>query len=316
MHQLIWRLHRTQVYFAVGALSALSILLLVTGATMAHDYHVFLANCTATRSCSEGAARLFSGDGSIMDLVNFTLVIPLLFGLFWGAPLLAKEFEEGTHNLAWTQGVTRRRWMESHVIWAIVAAVVWGAAMAALVSWWRVPENAIDSRFAAFDVQGIVPVAYSVFAVALGIAVGSIFRRVLPAIATTLGVFVAIRVAIGVYLRPHYVTPVSTLLPLSGPQSNGPIGSWIISSGIEGPHGHFYGNGFDLSDVPKACRTTFPGGGSVSNSCMAAHGFHQLITYQPDSRFWVFQGIEATGFIVMAIALIGFAFWRVLSRDA
>ena len=112
------------------------------------------------------------------------------------------------------------------------------------------------------------------------------------------------------------MTPISKLLPLSGPKSNGPIGSWIISSGIEGPHGHFYGNGFDLSDVPKACRTTFPGGGSVSNSCMAAHGFHQLITYQPDSRFWVFQGIEATGFIVMAIALIGFAFWRVLSRDA
>jgi hypothetical protein len=316
MNQLIWRLHRTQVYFAVGALGALTILLLVTGITMAHDYHVFLANCAATRSCSEGADRLFSGDGSIMDLVNFTLVVPLLFGLFWGAPLLAKELEDGTHNLAWTQGVTRGHWMRSNVMWALVAAAVWGAAMAALVSWWRFPENAIDSRFAAFDVQGIVPVAYSIFAVALGIAVGSIFKRVLPAIATTLGVFVAIRVAIGVYVRPHYLTPISKLFPLSGPKSNGPIGSWTISSGIRGPHGHFYGNSFDLSDVPKACGTAFPGGGSISNRCMAAHGFHQLITYQPDSRFWAFQGIEAAAFILMAVGLIGFAFWRVLSRDA
>lgn len=316
MNQLIWRLHRTQVYFAVGALVALTILLLVTGTTMAHDYRVFLANCAATRSCSEGAGRLFSGDGSIMDVVDFTLVVPLLFGLFWGAPRLAKEFEDGTHNLAWTQGVTRRHWMRSNVTWALLAAMVWGAAMAALVSWWRFPENAIDSRFAAFDVQGIVPVVYSVFAVALGIAVGSIFKRVLPAIATTLGMFVAIRVAIGVYLRPHYMTPISKLFPLSGPKSNGPIGSWIISSGIQGPHGHFYGNSFDLNDVPKACGKTFPGGGSISNSCMATHGFHQLITYQPDSRFWAFQGIEAAAFTVIAVALIGFAFWRVLSRDA
>ncbi len=316
MNQLIWRLHRTQVYFALGALAALSILLLVTGATMAHDYHVFLATCAATGSCSEGADRLFSGDGSIMDLVDFTLVVPLLFGLFWGAPLLAKELEDGTHNLAWTQGVTRCHWMRSNVVWALAAAAVWGAAMATLVSWWRFPENAIDSRFAAFDVQGIVPVAYSIFAVALGIAAGSIFKRVLPAIATTLGVFVAIRAAIGVYVRPHYLTPISKLIPLSGPKSNGPMGSWTISSGIQGPHGHFYGNSFDLNDVPKACGTTFPRGGSISNSCMAAHGFHQLITYQPDSRFWAFQGIEAAGFIVMAIALIGFAFWRVLSRDA
>ncbi len=56
-------------------------------------------------SCG-ASGQLFSGDGAIIDLVNFTIVIPLLFGLFWGAPLLAKEFEDGTHNLAWTQGVT------------------------------------------------------------------------------------------------------------------------------------------------------------------------------------------------------------------
>jgi hypothetical protein len=316
MNQLIWRLHRTQAYFAIGALAALTILLLVTGTTMAHDYHVFLANCAATGSCSEGPGRLFSGDGSIMDLVNFTLVIPLLFGLFWGAPLLAKELEDGTHNLAWTQGVTRRHWMRSNVMWALLAAAVWGAAMAALVSWWRFPENAIDSRFAAFDVQGFVPVAYSIFAVALGIAVGSIFKRVLPAIATTLGVFVAVRVAIGVYVRPHYVTPISKLFPLSGPESNGPAGSWTISSGVEGPHGHFYGNAFNISDVPKLCGHSFFDEKSISGSCLSAHGFRQLIAYQPDSRFWTFQGIEGGAFIVMAVALIGFAFWRVLSRDA
>jgi hypothetical protein len=55
-------------------------------------------------------------------LVAATMGIPLLFGVFWGAPLLAREFEDGTHNLAWTQGVTRRRWLSRNLMWALAAA--------------------------------------------------------------------------------------------------------------------------------------------------------------------------------------------------
>jgi len=35
------------------------------------------------------------------------LAVPLLIGMFWGAPLISREFEAGTFRLAWTQGVTR-----------------------------------------------------------------------------------------------------------------------------------------------------------------------------------------------------------------
>jgi len=121
MNYLIWRLHRNQAFFAGAVLALMTILLLVTGITMAHDYHVFLANCAATRSCGD-TGQLFSGDGAIIDMVNLTVVVPLLFGLFWGAPLLAKEFEDGTHNLVWTQGVTRGQWLRGKMLWALVAA--------------------------------------------------------------------------------------------------------------------------------------------------------------------------------------------------
>lgn len=133
----------------------------------------------------------------------------------WGAPLLAREFEDGTHSLVWTQGVTRRRWLIRTVTWAVLASAVWAGAMAALVTWWRLPESALDvpyGRFGPglFDIQGIVPVAYSVFAVALGIAAGAVLRRVVSAIAATLAIFTAVRVAI-VFLRPHYMTPITKL---------------------------------------------------------------------------------------------------------
>ncbi len=79
------------------------------------------------------------------------------------------------------------------------------------------------------------------------------------------------------------------------------------------------GNGsdgsFSLSDVPAVCRNgLFATKGGPGRP--ASHGFHQLVTYQPASRFWAFQGIEAAFFVVLAALLIAIAYRRVLSRDA
>jgi hypothetical protein len=314
MNQLIWRLHRNQIYFAAAGFVVLAVVLIITGITMANDYHVFLRTCGATQSCGD-QGQLFSGDGAIIDLVNLTVAVPLLLGLFWGAPLVAKEFEDGTHNLAWTQGVTRWRWLRSNVMWVLLAAALWGAGIAALASWWRTPENALGSRFDAFDIQGLVPVAYALFAVALGLAVGSFFRRVLPAIATTLGVFVALRVAIGVYVRPYFMTPLSKIYALIGSQSNPPAGSWLRSQGLVSPNGHLLG-GLSSGTIPSTCQPGGSGDKSGIVGCLASHGFRQMVTFQPGSRFWAFQGLEASIFVVAAAALIGLAFWRVLKKDA
>lgn len=316
MNLLIWKLHRNQVIFAALALGVVATLLLVTGSVMAHDYRVFFANCAATRTCQQGAGQLFSGDGAIIDLVNFTLVVPLLFGLFWGAPLLAKEFEEGTQSLAWTQGVARRRWMSANVAWALVAGALWGGALSALVSWWRIPEDALDGRFGTFDLQGVVPVAYSLFAVALGIAAGSIIKRLLPALAVTLGCFVAVRIAVAIYLRPRFISPVTQLTSIAGSKGGAPAGAWVISSALTGPKGQNLGHSVSLGTIPSACRSVGIGEQGISAKCMSAHGFHQLVSFQPDSRFWAFQGIESAIFVALSAVLVLIAFRFVLRRDA
>lgn len=302
MNQLIWRLHYRQVYWALGTLAVLAVVLVITGIVMANDYHSFMATCAATQTCGDAGSTLFRGDGFVIDLVDSTLVISALLGMFWGAPLLAKEYEDGTQNLAWTQGITRRTWFGANLAWVFTAAVLWTGALTILVSWWRSPENAIDGRFEAFDIQGVVPVAYSVFAVSLGITAGTVLRRVLPAMATTIGGFAAVRFAIDVWARPHFMPALTKIYPL-GSQASGPKGAWALSTQVIGPSSTSFGR----EPCPKS---------PLLQQCLAAHGYHQSVTYQPAGRFWAFQGIEAAIFVALALVLVGVAYRSVSKRDA
>ena len=40
-------------------------------------------------------------------------VVPAVIGIFWGAPMIAREIEAGTYRLVWTQSITRTRWLVS-----------------------------------------------------------------------------------------------------------------------------------------------------------------------------------------------------------
>jgi hypothetical protein len=94
-------------------------------------------------------------------------------GAVLGAPLVAREVEHGTYRLVWTQGVSRRRWALAKFGLVGGGVVLAAACYALLVTWWRAPlDQATGDRFlslgGSFDLEGLVPVGYAVFAVALG----------------------------------------------------------------------------------------------------------------------------------------------------
>ncbi len=180
MTWVVWRMHRTPLIVAAVALAAFAVLLLITGLQMASQYHNALQGCAATKSCGDLINTLNLGSNPATIIVNLSIAVPALLGLFWGAPTVAREIEAGTSQFAWVQSVTRVRWLAVKTGWLVIAAIVWGGAVAALVTWWSGPQNAVSlDRFNpnVFDGQDIVPVAYSLFAVALGIAAGTIVRR-------------------------------------------------------------------------------------------------------------------------------------------
>ena len=136
----------------------------------------------------------------LQDLnVRVLLVVPALIGTFWGAPLIARELETGTFRLAWTQSVSRSRWLVTKVALVGAASLILTGLLSLVVTWWFGPIDAMNAdRFSplVFDVRGLVPVAYAVFGFALGVALGCALRRTVPAMAATLIVFVAARFAV------------------------------------------------------------------------------------------------------------------------
>jgi hypothetical protein len=332
MSWVVWRQHRNQAYLAAAVLAAFAVLMLVTGRQMASQYQSALTSCTASHSCSNLANTLTLGTPVVSLLVTLTVVVPCLLGVFWGGPLLAREFETGTSQFAWMQGVTRSRWLTAKVGWALLAAAAWGGAVSLLVTWWSSPVNALKQQIfqpSQFDIQGIVPIGYAVFAVALGIATGALLRRTLPAMAITLAVFTLLRLVIGQDFRSHYLTAVTKTFSFLHPPPF-PAGSfWLVSGGVVGPGGLVpSGQGsagphlsvdnvpINLASLPSVCQRLAFQSPVKFFPCLTAHGYHGLISYQPAGRYWAFQGIETGIFLFLAAVLIAVSAIVVLRRDA
>ena len=339
MTWVVWRQYRGQAAIAAGLLAALAILLVVTGVRVASQWHSALAACVPARSCGNLANTLFLGSHAVGFLVIMTLGVPAVLGILLGAPLLAHEFETGTHQYAWTQSVTRRRWLVAKAGWLLLAAAVIGGIVSALVTWWSGPNNALQANAfqpGRFDIMGIVPVGYAVFAVALGIASGALARRTIPAIAVTLAGFIAVRMAVFGGLRAHFLTPVTSYFPISRGITVG--SAWQLATGYVGANGQPIGiplstngpvlgtaaGGIPVTSLPGSCQA-FASGASgpftpaAQNavlSCAQAHGVRAFVTYQPASRYWAFQGIETGIFVLLAAVLIAVTFAVVSRRDA
>jgi hypothetical protein len=338
MTWLTWRQYRLQAAVAALVLAVFATVLLVTGFQLAAQWHTLLASCTASHTCGnlhEGGTPLSSALG--WDFVVLSLLAPALFGVLVGAPLVAHEFEARTCDFAWAQSITRTRWLAVKVGWLLLAAAVWGGAIAALVTWWSGPRNAafanaFQSNY--FDQQGLVPVAYSVFATALGIAAGAVLRRTLPAIAIVIGGFIGMRLWISQDLRMHFMSPVTTFYGAAA-NFNPPAGSLNVGGGLVNQAGQVVTgslsnvmiDGVPSTSLPAACQQLIPASANGPNGpsgatlnavygCLQKAGYRQFLTYQPISRYWAFQGIETGIYLAVAAALIAITFYAVRRRDA
>ena len=264
-------------------------------------------------ACAASFRRLDEEYGYVENLLAAFYLIPVVIGAFLGAPLLARELEDGTWQLAWTQAVPRMRWLAAKLAALAGVTVTLTGMFTAVLTWFRQPFDAWEGRFQydAFDLEGLVPVAYALFAFGVATAAGAILRRSLPAFGVAFGAFLAARMPVALLARPAYATPLTTTepVPVGGPKDQAGHADWMIE------HGYADATGRRLSwteyyELEAAANRA----GTNLNQFLHARGIQQFTVYHPADRFWTFQLIEAALFVAVAAVLIGVVVWRVRRR--
>jgi hypothetical protein len=337
---LTWRQFRAQSIVTAAGMAAAAIVLAVSGVQLANKFHTTMTGCQAHGNCAQFANTfLTTVNGSGYQIVALTMVgliyaVPGLIGVFWGAPLVTREIEGHTLSLAWTQSVTRSRWLAVKVAMIGLVATASAGLLSFIAGWWLNPLYEASAKVGTgdrvfsrlwpveFGVGGIAPIGYAAFAFALGLAFGVLIRRTLPAMAATLAVFAGIQVVWPRLVRPHLISPLRSIAPIVPTKLNELLidpshhmyikgifskpGAWVLSNQTIDKAGHAF-----TGPATKACL------GGTFQQCSASVGrlhLRQLVAYQPAGRYWALQWYETAIFVALALLLVWFCYLRVSRR--
>ena len=317
-----WLQFRLQAVVAFALLAIVAIALALTGPNLVHLYNTTVVTCSAHGDCSTAIANFLSHDRLLQDLGDVVVVLPAIIGIFWGAPLVARELETHTNSLVWMQGVTRNRWLAVKLGLTGLFSVAVAGLSSLMLTWWSSPIDRVNmNRFTSvFDQRGVVPIGYAAFAFVLGVTAGLLIRRTLPAMVATLVAFVTTRAIVTFWIRPHLISAVRTTLPLRmtsamafNQTNNGPLsvtgakpGAWVFQDTLVGPTGHAVSGSFLNHGACLQSR--------AAPACVGK--LREVLVYQPASRYWSFQWYELAIFIGLALILSGLCFWWLRRRIA
>jgi hypothetical protein len=271
-------------------------------------------------------ATLFADYGPIRQAETLGLVVryaPLLIGVFIGVPVLAREHEQRTLLLAWSQDVSPVRWLWTKLALLGLFVATLTAVLSAVTDHLAHVYSTIiggglfDDR--VFLVTGMLPLANGVCWFAIGVALGATIRRTLPAIFGVIAGYIGL--TLGIQWRyPTLMTPLSTYQHLGQPGLRASDPNALIVTGRIGIGPGLASNLFDSSghevtyaELHRMC-PDLDDPAAISD-CLARNHLLTYVTYQPSSRIPAFHLIIASGYLgLTAVALA--AVWLTVRRTS
>lgn len=200
--RLAWRMQRWELAFLIGG----SLLLAAATGFVAWQTTVTLEGLDACYADASGgplsaSCRSLIEWGNVMTalspiLQGVTTMVPFAVGILLGAPLVSREIEKRTAPVAWSLSLSRPRWLSLRalplLISIAVVLLVLGQASEALIR--ASPPGEIG--FGHFAMHGPLVAVRGIAVFSIGVVVGLVLGRVLPAILVTGLVVIALLVGL------------------------------------------------------------------------------------------------------------------------
>ena len=336
---LTWRQFRGSAAIVLAALAVAIVALAITGPQLAD----------VLRDSGESFFGQLSTDDTkkavFMAGTALAYAVPAVVGVFWGAPMVARELEAGTHRLVWNQSITRSRWLLSKLGVAAFAAALAGC-IGLVMTWWSGPlDEALmkgytdNSPFSVprimpdlFGSRGVVPIGMAVLALVVGVSAGLVLRRTVAAMALTLATIILAQILLPVLVQARLMEPDSFTTTIDSKNIRGFMmsgapdavdpqievevavgrpGAWVTDNRTLDPDGHRIRY---LPAWAEACAPDPRADVAEVDACfarLADEGYRQQVDYHPASHFWGLQWRETGLLLALAAGLTGFCFWRI-----
>jgi ABC-type multidrug transport system fused ATPase/permease subunit len=260
------------------------------------------------------------------------LFIPCLFGIVFGAPLVAGEFDQHTNRLAWTQGISRTKWLVSKWFTVLIVLVLLVTLLTLVAQWWvgrtfeQLPFQLVQTVGVGqvghiqpqfFPITGLAPIGYTAFAFSLGAASGVVARKVSWAIAGTVVLYAVVALLMVTTIRPNLAPQVfvsSSGQPGAGgaPPAEVRLGAWNLGVAyVYAPSAPNVANSPSAQTVAQRCENKV----ARFFDCLEANGIEQGTYFQPSSHYWELQWWESailvsSSALLLGVAIAGVRRWR------
>lgn len=261
---LLWRQHRAQLLWT-SVLTAIACLSMVGVAHSADDwlagYHGWLMQVRAAGCRADGGVRVHAPSTACHALLqrypggeqssfahDYNAAIPVfeeglvlvlvLIGVLIGAPLVAREVEQRTQLVAWTQSISRRRWYITKIAVLATGLAAVGLLVGIANDHVQIPltrGGLTSSRWPWFFSIDLAPAAETLLAFALAVAIGAYLRHTLAAVGAALVAFLVLFLLTGWAVRS--LTPLSHA---AGPRRGTPDDGWLVGGGQYHPAGQYW----------------------------------------------------------------------------
>jgi hypothetical protein len=313
MTWLAWRLHRAQILVTVGVVALVATVLVtqrLSGDAVAAE-HGCSTGVPGLADCGSAASgAILNQFGAYVYLINMLLLgLPVLLGLWCGAPLFARELERGTQVFALTQSISRRRWWGTKlsVVGVPLALSMLGLGMLAL---WAVKPFTDLMKISVLSEEnyanlGSVAAVIALLFFAVGATVGIVWRNTIAVLAVTLvGTFAMVVFLTG--LRADFIPTSEYRAPLSDAAMMGdtslPAETWYVDLTYQSADGADLTHRFN-----GECATDVACGKKIGVATVTS-------SYHRPDRFWPLQLVETGIYLVIIGITLGLGAWALRRR--